>query len=125
MFDPKVVRKDFPIFERRMHGDKPLVYLDSGATSQKPRQVLEALTRFYELHNANVHRGVYQLASEATELYEGARAKVAAFIKAPGGAREVVFTKSCTEAMNLVARAWGGANLGPGNEIVVTEMEHH
>ena len=125
MFDPKVVRKEFPIFERRMHGDKPLVYLDSAATSQKPRRVIDALSDFYEQHNANVHRGVYELAHEADALYEGAREKVAAFIGAPGGAREIIFTKSCTEAINLVANAWGRANLQEGDEIVVTEMEHH
>ena len=125
MFDPAVIRKDFPILDRRVHGDKPLVYLDAAATAQKPRQVLEAVQSFYETSNANVHRGVYQIAEEATAAYEGARAKAAAFIGAPGGAREVVFTKSCTEALNLVARAWGWTNLREGDEIVVTEMEHH
>jgi cysteine desulfurase/selenocysteine lyase len=124
MFDPKVVRKEFPIFERRVHGDKPLVYLDSASTSQKPRKVLDALTSFYEQHNANVHRGVYQLAEEATEAYEGARQKVAAFIGATDW-HEVVFTKSCTEGTNLVANTWGRANLKPGDEIVISEMEHH
>lgn len=124
MFDPTVVRKDFPIFERRFH-DKPLVYLDSAATSQKPRRVIEAVADFYEHHNANVHRGVYALAEEATNLYEGARAKVAAFVGAPGGWREIVFTKSCTEAVNLVAATWGRANLREGDEVVVSEMEHH
>src|SRR5437867_38845 len=125
MFDPKVIRKDFPIFERRVHGDKPLIYLDSANTSQKPRRVLEALEEFYERHNANIHRAVYELAAEATEAYESARTKVATFIGAPGGSREVVFTKSCTEAINLVAYAWGRAHLGDGDEIVVSEMEHH
>jgi cysteine desulfurase/selenocysteine lyase len=124
MFDPKVVRKDFPIFERRMHGDKPLVYLDSAATSQKPRRVLEALNDFYTNHNSNVHRGVYQLGEEATSLYEGARAKLAAFLGA-ADAREIVFTRSATESINLVANAWGRANLRDGDEIVVTTMEHH
>ncbi|MFN2613887.1 MAG: cysteine desulfurase [Actinomycetota bacterium] len=123
MFDPKVVRKDFPILERRVHGDKPLVYLDSAATAQKPRRVIDALTDFYEHHNANVHRGVYTLAEEATELYESARARIGAFIGAP--AREIVFTKSCTEAINLVANAWGRASLKRGDEIVLSEMEHH
>jgi cysteine desulfurase/selenocysteine lyase len=124
MFDPKIVRKDFPIFERRVHGDKPLVYLDSAATSQKPRKVIDALSEFYEHSNANVHRGVYSIAEEATALYEGARAKVAAFIGALDPA-EIVFTKSCTEATNLVANTWARANLREGDEIVVTEMEHH
>ena len=123
MFDPKVVRKDFPIFERRIHGDKPFVYLDSAATSQKPRRVIDALSDFYEHHNANVHRGVYEVAAEATELYEGARARIGAFIGAP--ASEIVFTKSCTEALNLVAYAWGRANLREGDEVVLSEMEHH
>ncbi len=125
MLDSKIIRKDFPIFERRVHGDKPLIYLDSANTSQKPRRVLEALQDFYEQHNANIHRAVYQLAAEATEAYEGARQKAADLLRAPGGKREIVFTKSCTEAINLVARAWGGANLGEGDEIVITEMEHH
>ena len=123
--DPTIVRKDFPILERRVHGDVPLIYLDSANTSQKPRKVLDALTEFYERHNANIHRAVYQLAAEATEAYEGARTKVARFIGAPEGSREVVFTKSCTEAINLVAYAWGRANLREGDEIVISEMEHH
>jgi cysteine desulfurase/selenocysteine lyase len=123
MFDPKIVRKDFPIFERRIHGDKPFVYLDSAATSQKPRRVIDTLSDFYEHHNANVHRGVYEVAAEATELYEGARARIGAFIGAP--ASEIVFTKSCTEALNLVAYAWGRANLRDGDEVVLSEMEHH
>jgi cysteine desulfurase/selenocysteine lyase len=125
MFDPKVVRKDFPIFERRVHGDKPLIYLDSANTSQKPRKVLETLNDFYEHHNANIHRAVYELAAESTAAYEGARTKLANFLGAPGGSREIVFTKSCTEAINLVAYAWGRANLSEGDEIVISEMEHH
>ncbi|MGH2786207.1 MAG: cysteine desulfurase [Actinomycetota bacterium] len=125
MLDPTIVRKDFPILERRVHGDKPLIYLDSANTSQKPRKVLDALTDFYERHNANIHRAVYQLAAESTEAYEGARTKVANFIGAPEGSREIVFTKSCTEAINLVAYAWGRANLREGDEIVISEMEHH
>ncbi|MGH2726587.1 MAG: cysteine desulfurase [Actinomycetota bacterium] len=125
MLDPTIVRKDFPIFERRVHGDKPLIYLDSANTSQKPRKVLDTLTEFYERHNANIHRAVYELAAEATAAYEGARTKMAAFLGAPGGSREIVFTKSCTEAINLVAYAWGRANLREGDEIVISEMEHH
>ena len=123
--DPTIVRKDFPILERRVHDDKLLIYLDSANTSQKPRKVLDALTDFYERHNANIHRAVYQLAAEATEAYEGARTKVATFLGAPEGPREIVFTKSCTEAINLVAYAWGRANLREGDEIVISEMEHH
>jgi len=125
MFDPKIVRKDCPIFERRVHGDKPLVYLDSANTSQKPRKVLDTLNDFYERHNANIHRAVYELAAESTERYEGARTKLATFLGAPGGSSEIVFTKSCTEAINLVAYAWGRANLREGDEIVISEMEHH
>ena len=124
MFDPKVVRKDFPILDRRVHGDKPLVWLDNASTTQKPRRVIDALVDFYEQHNSNVHRGVYALAEEATELYEGARAKLAAFVGA-AGKQEIVFTRSATESLNLVANAWGRANLKPGDRVVVTEMEHH
>jgi cysteine desulfurase/selenocysteine lyase len=124
MFDPKVVRKDFPIFDRRVHGDKPLVWLDNASTTQKPRRVIDCLVDFYEHHNSNVHRGVYQLAEEATELYESARAKIAALIGA-AGKHEIVFTRSATESLNLVANAWGRANLKAGDRVVVTEMEHH
>ncbi|HEV7649610.1 MAG TPA: cysteine desulfurase [Actinophytocola sp.] len=126
--DVETVRKDFPILSRLVHGDKPLVYLDNAATSQKPRQVLDAMVEYYEKHNANVHRGIHTLAEEATALYEGARDKVAAFIGAPSR-DEVVFTKNSSEAMNLVARVLGdagpGYRVGPGDEIVITEMEHH
>lgn len=117
------LRGDFPILERRVNG-KRLVYLDSAATSQKPQHVLDVLDDFYREHNANVHRGVYTLAEEATAAYEGARAKAARFV----GARrpsEIVFTKSTTEAMNLVAHSWARANLGAGDVVVVTQMEHH
>jgi cysteine desulfurase / selenocysteine lyase len=127
-FDVETIRKDFPILARRVHGDKPLVYLDNAATSQKPRQVLDKLVEYYEQHNANVHRGIHTLAEEATALYEGARDKVAHFIGAPSR-DEVVFTKNSSEAMNLVARVLGdagpGYRVGPGDEIVITEMEHH
>jgi cysteine desulfurase/selenocysteine lyase len=117
------LRGDFPILERKM-GGKRLVYLDSAATSQKPIPVLEALDHFYRELNANVHRGVYTLAEEATAAYEGARAKVGRFVKAARSS-EIVFTKSTTEAVNLVAYAWARANLGPGDAVVVTQMEHH
>jgi cysteine desulfurase/selenocysteine lyase len=127
-FDVEAVRKDFPILDRLVHGDKPLVYLDNAATSQKPRQVIEAIVSYYEQHNANVHRGIHTLAEEATGLYESARDKVAAFISAPSR-DEVIFTKNSSEAMNLVARVLGDASapyrIGPGDEIVITEMEHH
>ncbi|HET9141995.1 cysteine desulfurase [Actinophytocola sp.] len=126
--DVEAIRKDFPILDRVVHGDKPLVYLDNAATSQKPRQVIEAIVDYYEQHNANVHRGIHTLAEEATALYESARDRVAAFISAPSR-DEVIFTKNSSEAMNLVARVLGDADppyrVGPGDEIVITEMEHH
>jgi len=117
------IRADFPLLGRLMNG-KPLVYLDSAATSQKPRAVLDALLEYYQHYNANVHRGIYLIAEEATARYEGSRAKLAAFL---GAARpeEIVFTRGTTEAINLVASAWGRANIGPGDEIVLSVMEHH
>lgn len=121
--DAHKVRADFPIFEERFHG-KPLAFLDSAVTSQKPRQVLDRMTRFYETAYTNVHRGVYELAERATADFEGARERVRAFINAPS-AREVIFTRNTTEALNLVAYAWGLNNLGPGDLVVVTELEHH
>ncbi len=122
MFDVETIRKDFPILERTVHG-KPLVYLDNAATTQKPRQVIEALVDYYENHNANIHRGLHTLAEEATEAYEGARMKVARFINAP--AEGVVFVRNTTEGINLVANAWGRRFLEPGDEIVVSLAEHH
>jgi cysteine desulfurase/selenocysteine lyase len=116
------VRADFPIFRRRPSG-KPLIYLDSSSTSQKPEVVIEALANHLREHNANVHRGVYELAQEADEAYEGARARVAAFTGA--AAQTTIFTKNVTEAINLVAYAWGRANVGPGDAVLVTQMEHH
>jgi cysteine desulfurase/selenocysteine lyase len=121
--DADKIRADFPIFEQRFHG-KPLAFLDSAVTAQKPRQVLERMNRFYETAYTNVHRGVYELAERATADFEGAREKVRAFINAPA-AREVIFTRNTTEAINLVAYAWGLNNLGPGDLVVVTELEHH
>ncbi len=117
------IRADFPLLGRLMNG-KPLIYLDSAATSQKPRIVLDALLEYYQDYNANVHRGIYRIAEEATARYEGSRAKLAAFL---GAARpeEIVFTRGTTEAINLVASAWGRANIGPGDEIVLSIMEHH
>jgi cysteine desulfurase/selenocysteine lyase len=117
------IRADFPILERRV-GDKPLVYLDSAATSQKPRQVLDAEREYYEQHNANAHRGLYQLAEESTELYEGARAKIAAFLGAPD-ASTIVFNRGTTESINLVAYGWGRKFLRQGDRVLLTEMEHH
>jgi cysteine desulfurase / selenocysteine lyase len=121
--DAQRLRADFPIFEQQIHG-KPLAYLDSAVTSQKPRQVLDAMRTFYETANANVHRGVYLLSERATAEFEQAREKVARFVNAPA-AREIIFTRQATEALNLVAYAWGLNNLGPGDLVVVTELEHH
>jgi cysteine desulfurase/selenocysteine lyase len=123
MLDVEAVRKDFPILERRVHG-RPLVYLDNAATTQKPRSVIDALVAYYETYNANIHRGLHRLAEEATAAYEESRAKVARFIAAPE-ARGVVFTRNTTESINLIANAWGRRNLRPGDEIVLTVMEHH
>ncbi len=116
------VRADFPIFERRF-GDAPLVYLDSGATSQKPRVVIEALAAHLAEHNANIHRGVYPLAQEADAAFDSARARVAAFTGADP--RTTIFTKNATEAINLVARSYGAAHLGPSGAVLITQMEHH
>jgi cysteine desulfurase/selenocysteine lyase len=121
--DAHRLRADFPIFEQEFHG-KPLAYLDSAVSSQKPRQVLEAMTEFYETSNTNVHRGVYALSERATAAYEAAREKVREFINAPS-AREIIFLRNATEAINLVAYSWGLNNLGPGDLVIVTELEHH
>ncbi|HEY4023909.1 MAG TPA: aminotransferase class V-fold PLP-dependent enzyme, partial [Pseudonocardiaceae bacterium] len=131
--DVEAIRKDFPILGRTVRDGKPLIYLDSGATSQKPRQVLDAERSFLESSNASVHRGAHQLAEESTDAYEGARERIAAFVGI--GADEVVFTKNATEGINLVAYAISNSStsgpdaarfvVGPGDEIVITEMEHH
>jgi cysteine desulfurase / selenocysteine lyase len=121
--DARKLRADFPIFEQEIRG-KPLAYLDSAVSAHKPRQVLDRLRHFYESEYANVHRGVYTLSEIATAEYEGARDKVARFINAPAS-REVIFTHGATESINLVAYAWGLDNLGPGDVVVVTELEHH
>ena len=121
--DVTAVREDFPIL-KRMIGDKPLVYLDSAATSQKPVQVIRAESDFYENHNANAHRGIYQLGEEATELFEGARSRLARFFGAADPAT-IVFTRGTTESMNLVAQGWGRKFLGEGDEILLSDMEHH
>jgi cysteine desulfurase / selenocysteine lyase len=123
MLDIAGIREDFPILNRQIHGRR-LVYLDNGATTQKPRQVVDALTNFYTNHNANIHRGIHTLAEEATAQYEQVREHVAALINAPDPA-EIVFTRNTTESINLVAMAWGRKFLRAGDEIVVTEMEHH
>ncbi len=123
MFDPKQLRKDFPILSRQVNG-KPLVYLDSAATSQRPQAVLQAMDDLQRQHNANVHRGIYQLSEEATALYEGSREQIAKFINAKS-TQEIVFTRNATESMNLVALSWARQNLQSGDEVLTTEMEHH
>ncbi len=122
-YDVERVRKDFPILERRI-GDKPLVYLDNAATSQKPRCVIEAIDRYYEHYNANIHRGVHTLSVEATEAYENARSRVARTLGAESS-REIVFVRGTTEAINLVAQAHVRPRLSPGDEILITHLEHH
>jgi cysteine desulfurase / selenocysteine lyase len=121
--DAQKLRADFPIFEQEIHG-KPLAYLDSAVSAQKPRQVLDTLRTFYETSYGNVHRGVYLLSERATSAYEGARGKIAAFVNAPSP-RELIFVRGATEGLNLVAYSWGLNNLGPGDVVVVTELEHH
>jgi len=121
--DVAAIRRDFPILARRVH-DKPLVYLDNAATSQKPRQVIQALVDYYEQTNANIHRGLHTLAEEATDAYEAARGKVARFIGA-SGPDEILFTRNTTEALNLVAYTWAADNIGEGDENVISTMEHH
>jgi len=121
--DVERLRKDFPILSRRVRG-KPLIYLDNAATSQKPRAVIDAMSRFYGSENANIHRGVHYLSEQATVAYDAVRARVARFLNAasPG---EIVFTRGTTEAINLVTQSWGRSALGPGDEILITGMEHH
>ncbi|PWH14960.1 MAG: cysteine desulfurase [Ardenticatenia bacterium] len=123
MLDSDVVRQDFPILHQSING-KPLVYLDSAASSQKPLVVIQAMDEYYRAYHANVHRGIYQLSEKATEAYEAARRKVARFINARSW-REIIFTRNATEAINLVAYAWGRHNITARDKILVTEMEHH
>jgi len=117
------VRADFPILHQQVNG-KPLVYLDNGATSQKPRQVIDALVRYYERDNSNVHRGLHALSTRATDAYEGARVRIAKFLNAADPA-EVLFTRGTTESINLVASSWGHAHLKAGDVVLTTEFEHH
>jgi len=123
MFDVNRVRADFPILEREIHG-KPLVYLDNAATSQKPEAVIASMSDYYRRYNANIHRGVHTLAEEATAAYEQARRKVGRFINAYRPS-EVIFVRNTTEAINLVAHSWGRKFVGPGDEVLLSEMEHH
>ncbi len=122
--DTERIRADFPVLQREIDGTQ-LVYLDNAATSQTPEPVIDTIAEYYRTYNANVHRGLHQLSQEASVAYEEAHDRVAEFIGASGGREEIVFTKNTTEAMNLVAYAWGLAELGPGDEIVLTQMEHH
>jgi cysteine desulfurase/selenocysteine lyase len=122
-FDPHVIRRDFPILERRING-RPLVYLDSASSSQKPNVVIDAVDRYYREYNANVHRGIYSIGEESTAAYERARVQVGRFINAPDS-HEIIFTRNATEAINLVAYSWGRRNINRGDPIVLTEMEHH
>ena len=122
-FDVQRIRQDFPILSQKVHG-KPLVYLDNAATTQKPQAVIDAMVRSYAEDNANIHRGVHLLSERATRAYEEARVKVQTFLNAPD-AREVIFVRGTTEAVNLVAQTFGRANIGRGDEVLVTEMEHH
>ncbi|MBI3996917.1 MAG: cysteine desulfurase [Candidatus Omnitrophica bacterium] len=122
-FDVKRIRADFPILHRRVH-DKPLVYLDNAATTQKPRQVIDALVNYYSRYNANIHRGIHALAEEATAAYEAVREHTARFLHAPSS-RSIVFTRNTTESINLFASAWGRAHLKSGDQILLSEMEHH
>ena len=123
MFDVYKVRDDFPILKQQVNGN-PLVYLDNGATSQKPQSVIDAIVRYYTTTNSNVHRGVHTLSQQATDDYEGARAKVRQFINADDD-REIIFTRNTTEGINLVAHSYGRQNIGPGDDIIVSNMEHH
>src|SRR5689334_24936424 len=118
--DPRAIRKDFPVFAR----NPGLVFLDSGASAQKPAGVIDGVAEYYRSDYANVHRGVYRLSARSTELYEEAREKVRRFLNA-ADAREIVFVRNATEAINLVAQSWGATFLKPGDEVLITEMEHH
>ena len=122
MLNPKEIRKDFPILDVKVHG-KQLVYLDNAATSQKPKQVIDALATYYQNYNSNVHRGVHTLSVQATERYESAREKIATFINSPSNC--LIYTKGTTDGINLVAHSWGSDNIAAGDEILLTEMEHH
>ncbi len=124
ILDPGAIRKDFPILKNEAHPGKPLVYLDSTATTQKPISVLKSMDDYYRTSNANIHRGIYSIAEEATARYEGAREKVSSFIGARKN-REIIFTRNATESINLVAYSWGRSNLHKGDLVILTEMEHH
>ena len=118
------IRADFPVLAQRVHGDKPVVYLDNAATSQKPRQVIDAMREVFESYNANIHRGVYEFSERTTAEFEGAREKTARFISAPA-AREIIFVRNATEGVNLIAYTWGRENIKTGDRIISTVLEHH
>ena len=122
-FDVATIREDFPILKQQVHG-KPLVYLDNAATSQKPQVVIDTLSRYYAAENSNVHRGVHHLSEQATQDYEGARAKVRRFLNASGD-QEIIFVRGTTEGINLVANSYGRQHVGEGDEIIISAMEHH
>lgn len=124
MLNVEKIRTDFPVLNVDAHDNVPLIYLDNAATSQKPTAVIEAMDDYYKRYNANVHRGIHRLSEDATAAYEGARERIAKFINAPSSA-EVIYVRNTTEALNLVAYSWGRANIGAGDEILLTEMEHH
>ncbi|MGB1287213.1 MAG: aminotransferase class V-fold PLP-dependent enzyme [Aggregatilineales bacterium] len=123
-YDIEKVRADFPVLQQMHHDDVPLIFLDNAASSQKPRQVIDAMSTYYERYHANVHRGIHKLSEEATEAYEGARKKVQKFVNAKSR-RELIFTRGTTESINLVAQTWGRANLQAGDVVLSTVMEHH
>ena len=124
IFDAHAIKQDFPILEERVHGNKRLIWLDNAATTQKPRAVIERLSYFYEHENSNIHRAAHTLAARATDAYEGARERVRRFLNA-SSVKEIVFARGATEAINLVAKAWGNRNIKAGDEIVLTVLEHH
>ena len=124
IYDIREIRSEFPILSREISKGHPVIYLDSAATAQKPRSVIDAMSAYYEQHNANIHRGIHRLAEEATEAFESSRKRVAAFINA-NSIRELIFTRNATEAINLVAYSWGRENLQSGDVVLLTEMEHH
>ncbi|MBI5754877.1 aminotransferase class V-fold PLP-dependent enzyme, partial [Candidatus Peregrinibacteria bacterium] len=123
MFNPFHIKKNFPILNQKMNGH-PLVYLDNSATTQKPASVISAIKNYYETMNANIHRGIYSLSEEATAEYEGTRKMIRDFLSAASN-EEIIFTKNCTEAINLVAYSWGEQNIKKGDTIVTTALEHH
>ena len=124
MLDGSVILKDFPLLQQTDADGRRICYLDSGATSQKPKAVIDAVTDYYNAYNANVHRGIYAISERATEATEATRTKIREFIHAASSS-EIIFTRNATEAVNLVARAWGEANLKAGDTVILSEMEHH